>query len=80
MKLIGIILIIVGILMFVFRGVSFTKKEKVVDAGPIEINKKENKSLGWPVYAGAVVVVAGVVMVAMEKGLMRDGWAISSSF
>lgn len=67
MKLIGIVLIIAGILMFIFRGISFTKTEKVVDAGPLEINKKENKSVGWPVYAGAVVVIAGVALVAMDR-------------
>ena len=62
MKLIGVILIILGICMFVFGNVTFTKKEKVVDAGPIEINKKEKKTIAWPNYAGGVAVVAGVVI------------------
>ena len=44
MKVVGIILIIAGILMLVFRGFSFTEEKKVVDVGPLEINKKEKKS------------------------------------
>ena len=67
MKIIGIILIAAGILMLVFRGINFTQEKKVVDIGPLEINKKENKSINWPMYAGAIAVVAGVVLVAAVR-------------
>ena len=63
MRITGIVLIIVGILMFVFSGINFTTEKKLVDVGPIEVNKKENKSIGWPVYAGGVVALLGVVLV-----------------
>ncbi len=46
MKAFGFILIVVGILMLVFTNISFTKKEKVVDLGPVEINKNEKKTIG----------------------------------
>ena len=62
MKALGITLIIIGILMFVFGNVSFTRKEKVVDLGPVEINKKEKKTIAWPNYAGGVAVIAGIVI------------------
>jgi uncharacterized membrane protein YidH (DUF202 family) len=62
MKGVGIILIIAGILMFVFGKVSFTSEKKLVDVGPLEINKKENKTLAWPSYAAGIAVVAGVVV------------------
>ncbi len=62
MRVLGIILIIAGILMLVFRGFNFTEEKKVVDIGPIEINKKEKKTVGWPVYAGGIALAAGVVV------------------
>ena len=62
MKILGVVLIVVGILMFVFGNVTFTRKEKVVDAGPVEINKKEKHTVAWPNYAGGVIVVAGVIV------------------
>ena len=62
MKTLGIVLIIVGILMMIFRGFSFVREKEVVDIGPIEINKKEKETVGWPLYAGAVATVAGVVI------------------
>ncbi len=67
MRIIGIVLVIAGILMLVFRGINFTTEKKVVDLGPLEINKKENKSVNWPLYAGIVVTLAGVVMVVADK-------------
>ena len=62
MKVLGIILIVAGILMLVFGNVSFTKEEKVVDIGPLEINKKEKKTIAWPNYAGGITIIAGVIV------------------
>ncbi|MEO8770060.1 MAG: hypothetical protein ABI402_08250 [Ferruginibacter sp.] len=67
MKVIGIILIGIGIIMLIFRGFSFTQDKKVVDLGPIEINKKEKKSVNWPMYAGGIAVIAGICLVAVDK-------------
>jgi hypothetical protein len=63
MKTLGIILLIAGIAMIVFRGFSVTTEKKVVDLGPVEVNKKENKWVGWPTYAGGLVAVVGLVLV-----------------
>jgi len=68
MRIAGIILIVAGILMFIFNGINFTTEKKVVDLGPVEVNKKEKKSVGWPVYAGGIVTLAGVlILVAGNK-------------
>ena len=64
MKIIGIILIIVGIGLFIFQGVRTTRKEKVLDVGPIEITKQVERSDSWQLYAaGGIAVVAGLVLV-----------------
>jgi drug/metabolite transporter (DMT)-like permease len=67
MKPLGIILIVVGILMFVFTNINFTTEKKVVDLGPVEVNKKEDKSIGWPIWAGGVAVIAGIVLIVADK-------------
>ncbi|HEY9261977.1 hypothetical protein [Chitinophaga sp.] len=67
MKVPGIILIIVGIAMILFRGFSVQTEKKVVDIGPVEINKKENKWIGWPTYAGGLVAIVGVVLLVGGK-------------
>ena len=53
--------------MFIVPGISFTKKEKVIDLGPLEVNRSEKKTIGWPVYAGGVAVAAGVILLVAGK-------------
>lgn len=67
MRTIGIILIVIGIGMLLFRGFSVQTEEKVIDVGPLEVNKKENKWIGWPVYAGGIAIVAGLIMVVADR-------------
>lgn len=64
MKGLGIGLIILGVLMLIFTNINFTTEEKVVDIGPLEVNKEKEHSIGWPTYVGGVVVLAGIVAVA----------------
>ncbi|MGA9651978.1 hypothetical protein [Pedobacter sp.] len=66
-KTVGIILIIVGIAMLVWTGFSYTRKEKIVDAGPIQISADKEKSVNWPPYVGGIILVAGVFVFVASK-------------
>ncbi|GGC16685.1 hypothetical protein GCM10011386_05660 [Parapedobacter defluvii] len=66
-KTIGLILVIVGIVMLVWTGFSFTSKEKVVDIGSVEINADKEKQVNWPPYVGGIVLVAGVVLLLVPR-------------
>ncbi|HEX6171096.1 MAG TPA: hypothetical protein VFZ33_15515 [Chitinophagaceae bacterium] len=69
MKIVGIILIILGIAVFIFQGVRSTRKEKIIDVGPLEISKKEERSDDWQLYAaGGIAVVAGLILVITSRG------------
>ena len=67
MKPLGILLVVLGIVMLIFRGFNYTQEKKVVDIGPVEINKKEHKTVGWPIYAGGIAVVAGILIVLADR-------------
>lgn len=62
MKALGTVVIIAGIVLMIFGSGIFTKKEKIIDLGPIEVNKIEKQQQGWPLYAGAVITIAGAVV------------------
>jgi hypothetical protein len=38
-----------------------------VDLGPLQVNKKQNNWVGWPTYAGAVAIGAGVVLLLVSR-------------
>ncbi|WP_262249320.1 hypothetical protein [Parapedobacter soli] len=66
-KSIGIILVIVGIIMLVWTGFSYTKKEKVVDIGSLEITADKKEHVNWPPYVGGAILVAGVVLLVIPR-------------
>lgn len=61
-KTIGIVLIVLGILMLLYNSFNFTTTEKVVDIGPIEINKEVNHPIAWSPIIGIVLAVGGVIL------------------
>lgn len=67
MKTLGVILIVVGIVMLIVTGFSYTTEETVIDAGPIEVNAEKEQSINWPPYAGGAALVAGLVMVVAAR-------------
>lgn len=66
-RTLGIILIVVGIAMLIWTGFSYTKREKIVDAGPIQISADKEKSINWPPYAGGIILIAGVIVFVASK-------------
>lgn len=73
MRMFGIILILLGILALAYQGFTYTKREKVVDIGPIEAHADREKHVPIPPLVGGAVLVAGVVMVFMDR---RRGAAV----
>jgi len=67
MRNFGIVLIVLGIAMIIIRGISVPTEKNVVDLGPIQIDKKENKWIGWPTYAGGILALAGAVLIFSDK-------------
>lgn len=67
MKTFGIILIVVGIVMLIVTGFSYTTEETIIDAGPIEVNAEKQETINWPPYAGGAALVAGLVMVVASR-------------
>jgi len=67
MKPLGVLLVIVGLIGMVYGGLSWTRKDTVVDAGPIEITADKKESLPISPIAGGLLLVAGVVLLAKKS-------------
>jgi hypothetical protein len=62
--IIGIILIVIGVAGFALGGFSFTRKEKVLDVGPVEATADEKKTVPISPLVAGIALVSGVVLVA----------------
>ena len=63
MKAFGIALVVLGVLALAYGGFSWTRKDTVVDAGPIEITADKTESVALPPIAGGLLLVAGLFLV-----------------
>jgi hypothetical protein len=66
-RVVGFVLIVVGLIALLWGGISWTRNETVVDAGPLEIQREERESIPMPPVLGAIALVAGVLLVALPS-------------
>lgn len=60
--IIAIMLIIVGIGIFAYQGISYTTREKVADVGPVEITAEKTNTFPLPPVVGGIALVGGIVL------------------
>lgn len=63
----GVILIITGAVMLILSVVTYKKKEKVVDFGPLQVSADKRQSLGWMLYPGGILFIGGVILLATSR-------------
>ena len=65
MKLIGILLIVFGVVALAAGGFSYTKREKVLDIGPLQATTEEHKTIPIAPIAGLGAILGGVALVVV---------------
>jgi len=70
MTLIGIVLIVLGVIAFVYQGITYTTREKAIDLGPIQVTTEQTRTIPLPPIVGAVALASGIglVVVGIKKG------------
>ena len=67
MRLMGIILIVLGILALVYQGIQYTTREKILDIGSIKVSADSKKTIPLPPIVGGVALVAGIVLIVLDR-------------
>ena len=65
--IIGIILILLGLIGFVFQGISYTKEKTIVDVGPIKAKTEEKETIPLSPIMSAALLGSGVALVAFGR-------------
>jgi uncharacterized membrane protein len=61
----GIVLIVLGALALAYQGFTYTKREKVVDIGPIQATAKKHETVPIPPIVGGIALAGGVILLVM---------------
>jgi hypothetical protein len=60
MKIIAILLIVFGAISLAYGGITYTRREKVLDIGPIEATAERQRTIPLPPILGGVALAAGI--------------------
>jgi hypothetical protein len=64
-RIVGTILVAIGIIALVWGGISWTREETIVDLGPIEAEAETRETIPLPPIVGGVALVAGIVLLVV---------------
>ena len=62
MKIAGIVLIVLGLVALAYGGISYTKREKVLDVGPLEATTESRETIPLPPLLGGLALAGGVAL------------------
>ena len=66
MKILGSVLIILGVLGLAYGGLSYTKEKKVVDLGPLQATTRTHESVPVPPLVSGAVLVGGIALLVVS--------------
>jgi hypothetical protein len=65
-KLLGAVLLALGILSLAYGGFTFTKQTEKVSLGPVHIEVKEKETVNIPLWVGVGAAIAGGILLARK--------------
>ena len=66
-RVVGLVLVVVGIVALVWGGVFWTDRDTVLDAGPLEVTTEEQEGLALPPVVGIIALVGGIVLLVVPS-------------
>jgi len=61
----GIVLVVLGIFALVYQGFSYTRREKVLDVGPIHATRDDTERIPVPPIVGGLALLGGAALLVI---------------
>ncbi|MEO8660142.1 MAG: DUF3185 domain-containing protein [Bryobacteraceae bacterium] len=66
-KILGVILVVLGLFGLAWGGFTYTTREKVIDIGPIHATREKTHDVPLPPIVGALALVGGIVLLVTGR-------------
>jgi len=66
-RIVGAILVAIGMVALLWGGVFWTDRDTVIDAGPIEVTTEEREGIALPPAIGILLLVGGIVLLVVPE-------------
>ncbi len=67
LSIVGIVLVIAGIFLYTYHGISYNTQDKVAQIGGVNITAQTQKTITVPPIAAGLSIVAGLVLVVIGR-------------
>ena len=64
---IGIVMIVLGIGSLIYKGVTYTSQDKIIDIGPIETSVDTQKTIPLSPVLGGLTLAGGIALVMIGR-------------
>lgn len=71
LTVLGIVLIVLGVLGFVYPHITYTKNQTSVDVGPVQLQAKQRKTVTIPDIASGAAIGVGTVLAVVGASRRR---------
>jgi len=61
--ILGVVLITLGVLALAYQGITYTKREKILDIGPLQATAEREKTILLPPLVGGLLLTGGIALV-----------------
>jgi hypothetical protein len=65
-KIVAIALIVLGIIALLYGGITYTRREKILDIGPIEATTQTRETIPLPPVLGVLAIVGGIALFVVD--------------
>ena len=61
----GVVLIVLGVVALAYQGINYTRRETVIDIGPVHATADRTRTLPLPPVVGIAAVAGGVALLVV---------------
>jgi len=61
--ILGVVLNVLGVLALAYQGITYTKREKILDVGPLQATADREKTIPLPPLVGGLALAGGIALV-----------------
>ena len=67
MKVMGFVLVVLGVLALLYGGISYNRQRTVLDVGPFRATATEQKNIPLSPIVGGIVLLSGILLMVIPR-------------
>lgn len=67
MKIIGFVLLVLGVLALLYGGISYNRERTVLDVGPFKATATEQKNVPLSPIVGGIALLSSILLLAIPR-------------